>query len=161
MSEPVRPQWLESEREVLLRYLEKMRQAVTRACAGLSDADLRAPGVPSGTNLLGLIQHLTWCGEHWFQRVFLDVEIASDESMRVPASRTAEEVLTAYRQAAARSDEIVRDCPDLATLAAAANPGEELRVPLRAIVAHMIEETGRHAGHADILREQLDGATGL
>ena len=157
----LRSPWMESEREVLLRFLTKMRNAVVRTSEGLTDDQQRTPGVPSGTNLLGLIKHLTWCEEHWFQRVFLDAGIKTDESMVVPADTTYEQLVSAYRQACARTDEIVRACPDLATLAKIANPGEDLRVPLRVIVAHMIEETGRHAGHADILREQIDGATDL
>ena len=59
----------------------------------------------------------------------------------------------------ARSDAIVAACPDLGTPAAIANPGEDAIDPLRVIVTHMIEETARHAGHADILREQIDGVT--
>ncbi|HEX4721653.1 MAG TPA: DUF664 domain-containing protein, partial [Pseudonocardiaceae bacterium] len=70
-------------------------------------------------------------------------------------------VVAAYRRACERSDEIIRDCADLSTVASTANHGEDVRMPLRVIVAHMIEETGRHAGHADILREQIDGATEL
>jgi hypothetical protein len=58
-------------------------------------------------------------------------------------------------------DQIIRACPDLSTPAKIANPGEDAICPLRVIVAHMIEETGRHAGHADILRERIDGATDL
>ncbi len=81
--------------------------------------------------------------------------------MDVPGGATREEVVAAYREACARSDEIVRACPDLSTLAKIANPGEDQIDSLRRIVAHMIEETGRHAGHADILREQIDGATDL
>ena len=69
--------------------------------------------------------------------------------------------MAAYRKTCARSDEIVRACPDLSTMARVANPGEDQKDPLRVIVAHMIEETARHAGHADILRERIDGATGL
>jgi len=61
----------------------------------------------------------------------------------------------------ARSDEIVAAFPSLSTMAEIANPGEEKAVSLRRIVVHMIEETARHAGHADILREQIDGATAL
>jgi hypothetical protein len=53
----------------------------------------------------------------------------------------------------------VRACPELSTLSAIANPGEDEQVSLRVIVAHMIEETARHAGHADILRELIDAAT--
>jgi hypothetical protein len=70
-------------------------------------------------------------------------------------------VVAAYREACARSDEIVRACLDLSALSKIANPGEDERVSLRTIAAHMIEETARHAGQADILREQIDGATDL
>ena len=79
--------------------------------------------------------------------------------MDVPADQTHDEVVAAYREACARSDDIVRACPDLSTKAKIANPGQDQRDSLRRIVAHMIEETARHAGHADILREQIDGAT--
>ncbi len=99
--------------------------------------------------------------EHWFQRVFRGQDRAIDMSMTVPAGVTRDQVVAACRQACARSDEIVRACPDVSTVAAIANPGEAHPVSLRRIVTHMIEETARHAGHADILREQIDGATGL
>jgi len=150
-----------SELDVLFYYLNKMRDAVVRTSDGLTDEQQRAPGVPSGTNLLGLIQHLTGVEEHWFRLVFLGEELEPDQSMGVPADATREEVVTAYRRACARSDEIVRAAPDLSTMAAIVNPGEDELDSLRRIVAHMIEETARHAGQADILREQLDGATGL
>jgi uncharacterized damage-inducible protein DinB len=150
-----------SETETLLAYLNAMRRAVVNTSEGLSDQQQRSPSVPSGTNLLGLIQHLTGVEEHWFQRVFLGDEMAPNKSMDVPVAATREEVVTAYRAACARSDEIIRACPDLSTLSAIANPGEEAQDPLRSIVVHLIEETARHAGHADILREQIDGATGL
>jgi hypothetical protein len=78
----------------------------------------------------------------------------------VPPGATGDQGVAAYRPACARSDEIVRACPDLSTVAAIANPGEAHPVSLRRIVTHMIEETARHAGHADIVREQIDGATG-
>ena len=152
----------ERESDALLAFLNKMRDAVVRASEGLTSEQQRTPGVPSGTNLLGLIQHLTGYEEHWFQRVYLAEDHAIETSMTVPASTTRAEVLAAYRQACARSDEIVRASPGLTTLAKGTNPGEEGRRPsLRRIVVHMIEETARHAGHADILREQIDGATGL
>ncbi len=82
-------------------------------------------------------------------------------SMDVPAGATRDEVVAAYRQACARSDEIVRARPALSAVARIANPGEDQAVSLRRIMVHMIEETARHAGHADILREQIDGAVGL
>jgi len=150
-----------SERDVLLAYLNKMRDAVVRTSEGLTEEQQRTPGVPSGTNLLGLIQHLTGVEEHWFQRVFLDENRDINKSMDVPADATHDEVVAAYRKACARNDDIVGACPDLSTMAKIANPGEDQKDSLRVIVAHMIEETARHAGHADILREQIDGATGL
>jgi len=147
------------ERRVLLRYLGKNRDAVVRATEGLDDADLRRSPVPSGTNLLGMVQHLTWIEEHWFQRVFLGHDPVGEDSWDVPAGRSHAEVVAAYRAACARSDEILRSTPDLATLARAENPGEAGLSPLRMIAAHMVEETARHAGHADILRELIDGTT--
>jgi uncharacterized damage-inducible protein DinB len=150
-----------SERDVLLYYLNKMRDAVVRTSEGLTDKQQRSPGVPSGTNLLGLIQHLAGVEKHWFQRVFLGEDLDTDDSMDVPADVSRDEVVAAYREAGTRSDEIVRGCPDLSTMAKIANPGEDHKGSLRRIVAHMIEETARHAGHADILREQLDGAAEL
>jgi uncharacterized damage-inducible protein DinB len=149
------------ERDVLLYYLNKMRDAVVRTSEGLTDEQLRTPGVPSGTNVLGLIQHLTAMEDHWVQRVFLDEDHDLDDSMDVPVDVTRDEVVAAYRNACARSDEIVRSCPNLSTMAQIANPGQDEKDSLRRIVAHMIEETARHAGHADILREQIDGATEL
>ena len=146
---------------MLLRFLNKMRDAIVRTSAGLTDEQLRAPGVPSGTNLLGLIVHLTFVERDWFEQIFLGHDLGLRDSYVAPDGATYAEVVAAYRAACARSDEIVYACADLSTLAQAVNPGEDDRVALRRIVAHMIEETGRHAGHADILREQIDGATDL
>jgi hypothetical protein len=115
--------------------------------------------VPSGTNLLGTIQHLTAVEAHWFRMVFLGEAIEPDDSMVVPAGVTREEVVATYRAECARSDEIMRGCPDLSTLAKQENPGEEGLDALRRIAAHMIEETARHAGQCDILRELIDGTT--
>jgi uncharacterized damage-inducible protein DinB len=151
----------ESEREVLLFFLNRVRDAVVRASAGLTGGQQRAPGVASGTNLLGLIRHLTAVEEHWFQRVFLGQDVSTDMSMSVPGGATTDEVVAAYRQACARSDDIIAACASMSATASIANPGEEKAVSLRRILVHMIEETARHAGHADILREQIDGATDL
>jgi uncharacterized damage-inducible protein DinB len=148
-----------SERDVLLYYLNKMRNAVVRASEGLTDEQQRAAGVLSGTNLLGIVWHLTGIETHWLQRVFRNEDHDIDYSMDVPVSVTRQQVVAAYRAVCARNDEIVRACPDLSTMAEIANPGEDYRCSLRRIVTHMIEETGRHAGHADILRERIDGTT--
>jgi uncharacterized damage-inducible protein DinB len=150
-----------SERETLLAYLDAMRDAVVRDCGGLDDDALRRPGVPSGTSLLGIVHHLTGVEQHWFQYVFLGEGPAPDKSFSPPPDRTADQVIAAYRDVCQRSNEIVRGCDDLTTLAAVVNPGEDALDPLRSILVHLVEETARHAGHADILREQLDGATEL
>jgi uncharacterized damage-inducible protein DinB len=126
----------ESEAEVLLFFLNRLRDAVVRDSAGLTDEQQRAAGVPSGTSLLGLIQHLTAVEEHWFQRVFLGEDMSVDMSMDVPAGASADQLVAAYRKACARSDEIVRACPDLSTLARSANPGESRLGSLRRIVVH-------------------------
>jgi uncharacterized damage-inducible protein DinB len=148
-----------SERDVLLYYLGRMREALVQASDGLTDEQQRAAGVPSGTNLLGLIQHMTDGEIHWFQTVFLGAGPEVSFSMEVPADRTRAEVVAAYEAAAQRTDEIVRATPDLSTLAKATNPGEPAPVALRRILTHTIRETARHCGHADILREQIDGHT--
>jgi uncharacterized damage-inducible protein DinB len=157
----IEPDLIGSERDVLLYYLNKNRDAVVRTSEGLTDAQQRAPGVGSGTNLLGIIQHLTGVEVHWLQRVFLGADVDTEDSMEVPVDATRDEVVAAYKAACTESDEIVRGCADLSTLAKIANPGEDQIDSLRRIVAHMIEETARHAGQADILREQIDGATDL
>jgi uncharacterized damage-inducible protein DinB len=161
MSDNRSPDLVASERDVLLHFLNKMRSAVVRTSLGLTEEQQRTPGVASGTNLLGILQHLTGVEEHWFQRVLLGEVRSVVDSMDVPVSMRSDEVVDSYRAACGRSDEIVRACPDLSVLAKMINPGEDRRVSLRAILAHMIEETARHAGHADILREQIDGATAL
>jgi uncharacterized damage-inducible protein DinB len=150
-----------SERETLLHYLGKQRNRLLRICGGLTEEQLRAQVLPSETNLLGVIRHLTAVEEHWFQRVFLGDHRERDDSMIVPEGVASGEIIDAYRRAWARSDEIVRATPDMSTMSAIPNPGEDQLDSLRVIMAHMIEETAQHVGHADIVRELIDGATDL
>ncbi|WP_120005126.1 DinB family protein [Nesterenkonia muleiensis] len=150
-----------TEQFVLLAYLNRVRGSVIRTAEGVSEEDLRRPQVPSGTSLLGIVHHLTGVEHHWFQRVFLGETIEADKSMIVPDDIAAADVVEAYQRACQRSDEIVHATADLSVRAAIPNPGEDARDSLRVILAHMVEETARHAGHADILREQIDGTTGL
>ncbi|MGH3502258.1 MAG: DinB family protein [Nocardioidaceae bacterium] len=160
------------ERESLLFFLNRVREALVRTSEGLAEVEQRAAGVPSGTNLLGLLSHLTAMEVHWFRGVFLGEAVDRDISMQVPEGELRGDVVAAYQEVCADSDRIVRACDDLSALSKQdarvpasssgdADPGVDLRVSLRRIVAHMIEETARHAGHADILREQIDGATDL
>lgn len=146
------------EVRVLVAYLNRVRDAVIESTSGLDDAQLRGSTVSSGTNLLGLVHHLTGVERHWLQQVFLGATITADKGMRAPDEATAIQIVETYRQTCARSDEIVEACGDLSAPAAIPNPGEAQRDSLRVILVHLIEETARHAGHADILREQIDDA---
>ncbi len=102
---------LESELEVLLFCLNRVRDTVVRASAGLTSEQQRVPGVPSGTNPPGLIKHLTEVEKHWFERVFPGQDRSIDMPMNVPASATRDQIVAAYRQACARSDEIRAPAP--------------------------------------------------
>jgi uncharacterized damage-inducible protein DinB len=146
------------ERETLVAFLDYLRESVIVKASGLDKESLQRNLVPSGTTLLGLLKHLTMAETYWFRWSFAgdDVEIPTDA---LAASDTAEAVVSAYREAIRRSNDIVATSPDLEVLSAHHHHDEEL-LSLRWVLVHMVEETGRHAGHADILREQLDGQTG-
>jgi hypothetical protein len=148
--------------------LRQIRQALLWKLDGLSDHDIRRPLTPTGTNLLGLVKHLaTWEARYFaeaFNRPFpgplprWDDESANGTDLWATKHETRAEVTDSYRRAWEHSD---------ATISALAidAPGyvpwwPRPDVKLFNILVHIISETNRHAGHADILREQLDGAVG-
>jgi hypothetical protein len=106
---------------------------------------------------LGLVKHLTQVEVVWFQYAF------AGEDVGVPSAELADDdpdaVISAYRTAVRESNRIVAGCEDLCQLSVRAAVAPH-PMPMRWILVHMIEETGRHAGHADILREQVDGSVG-
>jgi hypothetical protein len=145
------------EKDVLLGFLDYLRAAVIAKAHGVPEPRIRTPGVPSGTNLLGLVKHLTHVERHWL----LGLPTTDWSATFHPApDESADEIVLAYRETTARANEVVAACPDLAS--PGPRPGGRLgpAPSLRWTLTHMIEETGRHAGHADILRELIDGATG-
>ena len=146
------------ERETLVAFLDYLRDAIVVKVEGLSEADARQVLVPSGTSVLGLVNHLTMVEVLWLQWSFagLDVRVPSD---RLTDDDRIDAAVDAYRAACGRSNEIIGSVRDLAVMCAR-RPGDIEPLPLRWVLVHMIEETARHAGHADILREQLDGETG-
>jgi Protein of unknown function (DUF664) len=148
------------ELQTALAFLQFARHCVLKKADGLDEEQLRRAPVPSGTSLLGLVQHLTDGERYWFgHHVAGDPAGAEvDFSMSVPAERHGPQVLQAYRAAAADTDAILAAVGDLAT--PVREPIDGIRLSVRWVVAHMTSETARHAGHADILREQLDGVTG-
>lgn len=166
MTEPrVEPPAVADERTSLTGWLDYQRSTLLRKCEGLSDEELRRPMVASGTSLLGLVKHLTEVEHGWFVRTFAQLDephlFSTDEEldadMAAIPDETVEDLMCGYHRACARSREIVAAAGSLDD---AVPHGRLGRVDLRWILTHMIEETARHNGHADILREQIDGATG-
>jgi hypothetical protein len=144
------------ERATLVGFLDYLRAAVVAKVEGVPEPQVRTAGVPSGTNLLGLVTHLTAV-----ERLYLHgVPITSfARTFRPTASQTVDGVLAAYRDTTAASNAVVAACADLGDPAPRAR-GRDAAPSMRWVLVHLIEETARHAGHLDILREQIDGATG-
>jgi hypothetical protein len=150
------------EREVLEGFLEMCRRAVSSKLVGLSDRDARRSLVPSQTTLLGLVKHLTSVELEWFGMVLgghapEELGIPVDDGWGTSPDDTVDRVLKGYRRACEQSRAITAR-RDLDETVVHPQMGS---VSLRWIYVHMIEETARHAGHADILREQTDGSTGV
>ncbi|MBO2464330.1 DinB family protein [Actinomadura violacea] len=146
-----------AEKEVLAGFLDYLRDAVAAKAEGVPDAQGRAPGVPSGTNLLGLVKHLTHVERCWL----LGHDIADwPATFHLTPDDTAETVLAAYRAVTAEANERIASWDDLEEPGPRpVKPGG--RAPSRRwTLTHLIEETARHAGHADILRELIDNTTG-
>ena len=154
------PLELTDERTTLVAYLDYLRESMVLKAQGVSDEDVRRPLVPSGTSLLGLLHHLTEVEKHWFHHVLdgAKVEFAPlDEPL--PPTLTAEQAVATYRSVTKTSNDVVERCAALETLARRST-FDDRRPTLRWILVHMVEETARHAGHADIIRELIDGETG-
>jgi hypothetical protein len=144
------------EQSTLLGFLDYVREAVAAKLEGAPEPQVRQAAVPSGTNLLGLVTHLTAVERF----VFLGQDATSwPKTFRPGKDDTIAGVLDRYREAMAEANQRLRACTELAEPAAAA-PGRGSSPSMRWALTHMIEETGRHAGHADILRELIDGSTG-
>lgn len=144
------------EKATLLGFLDYLRNAVAEKAAGVPEPQVRTSGVPSGTNLLGLVKHLAYVERFYF----LGEDVRNWRKTMQPSEQdTVDSVLADYRSAVDRANQVIVACPDLS--AAAPRPPRRGQAPsMRWVLVHMIEETGRHAGHADILREQIDGSTG-
>jgi hypothetical protein len=151
------------ELDTALAFLRFSRQCLLKKLDGLTDEQVRRVLVDSGTNLLGLVQHSTVGERYWFRHHLLGEydDIGEDDwdfEMDVPADQSTADVVHEYRRAAAESDAAIASIGDPDARMARTVNGSHLS--LRWVLAHMTSETARHAGHADILREQLDGATG-
>jgi hypothetical protein len=148
-----------SEKEVALSFLRFARHCLIKKTEGLDEEQLRRRLVDSETTLLGLVQHVT-AGERWW----FGHHVAGEErwgdvdfTMVVPEDRTPAEVFAAFDEAVAASEEIMARA-ELDDPLQVLVDGHQLDV--RWAVAHKTSEIARHAGHADILRELIDGVTG-
>ena len=144
------------EKSTLLGFLNYLRSGIANKVADAPHPQVRTAGVASGTNLLGLVKHLTCVERFYFLGERVDDWAAT---MRPSPDETVERTLAAYQEAVERANQVIDACPDLA-LPGPRPPHRGSAPSMRWILVHMIEETGRHAGHADILREQIDGSTG-
>ncbi|MEU7304411.1 DinB family protein [Streptomyces sp. NPDC007206] len=155
------PTYLAAEKQTLHASLDRHRDAVLWKLDGLDDEQLRRPMTPSGTNLLGLVKHLASVEYGWFVETFggepEPLWFDPHDDMRVTPEEPTERIVALYGRARAAADTVITRLP-LDTQGTP--PWRDITVSLRWTLVHMIEETARHAGHMDILRELTDGTTG-
>ncbi|GGV79977.1 hypothetical protein GCM10015535_17570 [Streptomyces gelaticus] len=158
------------ERTQLATFLDYVRDTARAKCEGVSPDDARRaplPGSPLMT-IAGLINHLSWVEYYWFEVVFLGgedegpwTEEDPDREMRIAVDMPLADVLSLYEERTTRYRELVAS-HDLDTPAARPRGnGDGDHPDLRWIVLHLIEETARHNGHLDLIREIVDGTTGV
>ncbi|MGH7698587.1 MAG: DUF664 domain-containing protein [Candidatus Dormibacteria bacterium] len=144
------------ERELLLSWLGFLRGAVMRKADGLSDEQARWRPEGHLISLAGIINHLTHVEWRWTEGAMLDKHVSRDESEFHPGAELPIAVARErYRARAAQTDALARGMPSLSEPSVRGR-GRDLRW----ILLHLINETARHAGHADSTRELLDGITG-
>ena len=160
---------METPKETLVRYLQDAREAVVWKVEGLSDYDARRPLTPTGTNLLGLVKHLASIELGYFGDTFgrpsgiplpwHDDDADPNDDLFLTVDESREWVLDLYRTAWAHAAETFAQL-DLDAPGRVPWWGDDGDVTLHQILVHMVAETQRHAGHADIVRESIDGRAG-
>jgi len=161
----------EGQKAGLQSYLQAARDALLWKLEGLSEYDARRPMTPTGTNLLGLLKHLAYVEMGYFGPTFgrpvpevepwLADDVEPNADMWATAEESREDVVALYRRAWAVTDATVDSLPlDAVGEVSWWRPGSR-HVTLHRVLVHVIAETHRHAGHADIVRELIDGAGGL
>lgn len=151
------------ERETLVGFLDWYRSVVERKVAGLPFDDASRAITASGLSPLGVVAHLAAVEVGWFVEDFagepVDPQWDDHGSFRLRTTDSVDSVLAEYREACERSRAIAAGAPSLDALSVVETEVRG-RVSLRWILVHMIEETARHAGHLDLMREAIDGTTG-
>ncbi|MEV7384606.1 MULTISPECIES: DinB family protein [unclassified Streptomyces] len=153
----------------LQTYLQDARDVLLWKLEGLSEYDIRRPLTPTGTNLLGLVKHLAgaeaWYFGETFGRPFAEApalwitgDTEPNGDLWARADETRAEIVDVYRRACAHSDGTIAALPLDAVGHLPVDPPKE--ITLHRVLTHMVAESQRHAGHADVVRELVDGATG-
>jgi uncharacterized damage-inducible protein DinB len=152
---PPRP--VDGERATVVALLQYQRESIVRKVAGVDETAARQAFVGSGTSLLWLVKHLARAESLWVLRRFAgrDDQLPNDT---IELEDTLLGAIDAYRQTWARTDAVIAAAASLDE--ACHDTGDESMVTLRWVLLHLLEETARHAGHADIIRELIDGQTG-
>ncbi|MFI8184827.1 DinB family protein [Actinacidiphila glaucinigra] len=162
----VGPPLLGAERETLRAFLDYHRATLAMKCRGLSDEELRQQSMPPSTlSLLGLVRHMAEVERAWFRRVFEDNEAPMVWSDRIDfqaaydaSAATRAEAFAAWEAEVGNSRRIEEAAGSLDLTGHQPRWGED--VSLRMVMVHVLLEYGRHNGHADFLREGVDGTVG-
>lgn len=154
------------ERETLEGFLDWYRAVVERKVEGLTLADATRVLTPTGMSALGVVKHLGWVERGWFRETFAGehveaIDVVGDNAaeFEISSGDTIESVLDFYRTEVEASRHISGAALSLDALSAKETLYRE-HVSLRWVIVHMLEETARHAGHLDLMREEIDGQVG-
>jgi uncharacterized damage-inducible protein DinB len=158
------------DKATLLRYLRATRAGLLSKLDGVGEYDAHRPLTPTGTSLLGLVKHVASVELGYFSETFgrpsgrdlpwLADDAEADADMWATADETRAQVIELHEFSAAHADATIEELPLDAVGAVPWWPAERRQVTLHQILVHMCVETARHAGHADILRELIDGTAG-
>ena len=165
------PPTVGDERATLVGFLRWQRHTLELKCSGLdADSLARRSAGPSTMSLLGLVRHMAGVERNWFRRVLAgqdtgpqlftsDADRDGDFDGAAPDPAVVEEAWQAWRAEVAFADRFVEAAPDLSVTGKIPDPWRG-PMSLRWVLVHMIEEYARHNGHADLLRERIDGRVG-
>lgn len=161
----------QDEKATLHRYLRNDREALLWKLDGLAEYDIRRPLTPTATNLLGLLKHVASVAAGYFGDTFdrpfpeplpwFDDDAEANADMWATADESRAEIVGLYERAWAHADATIEALPLDAVGHVPWWPEERRTTTLQRILVHMVAETSRHAGHADIVRELIDGSAGL
>lgn len=167
--ERAEPEWAADERTALMQFLDYQRTTLERQAARLSDAEAaRASVEPSMLTITGLVRHMLEVERNWIRRCFAgeatDPEYYSDAhpdgDLEVDESTSIDAAIAAWRAEIDRCDAIVAAAASIDQLSVGTSRAGD-RPNLRWVLLHLIEEYARHCGHADLIRERIDGAVDL